>query len=530
MYLLLPLFLQGLFPSRGYARSIPSTKICCADVPAPRVPGAVILSITREEKRNLSISAVPPTLSQNVTNLDVCEITVTLQHKGSNDEVNVQTWLPLHGWNRRFLGVGGGAWAAGLGAIDLALPASQGYAVSSTDAGLSGSPLTPAAWALKADGTVNYDLLENFASRSIHDMAIVGKSVTADFYGRPARSSFWNGCSTGGRQGIQAAGKYPNDFNGILAGSPAIYWTEYVVAELWPQVVMKEEGYYPTNCELDGIVKLAVASCDKRDKIRDGVIDDPFQCNFDPFRVIGKKVECDEGQIAITHQAASIVRKIWDGPTSPSGEKLWYGLPIGASLVALANTTSTISGTNGQGVSFGVADAWARYFVKADPDFDTASLDSQGLTNLFYESKTKFGSIMDSSNPDLRPFKKAGGKLIVWHGLSDQLIFPQDSIRYLKEVEKVMGGEIRTRDFFRLFLAPGVDHCGYGPTSGAVPSSPFESLVSWVEKDHIPAALEAETLANASTHFTRKICSYPLVAKYRGYGDVSVSKSYTCVK
>ncbi|KAF7550751.1 hypothetical protein G7Z17_g5504 [Cylindrodendrum hubeiense] len=502
----------------------------CSEIPAPHVLGATIASIDSAIRTNFSVQSSPPTLAQDIVNLNVCEVNVTLTHTGSSDHVLVQTWLPLKSWNKRFVAIGGGAWAAGLGAIDLALPASQGYAVSSTNAGLSGNPLSPDLWALKEDGTVNFELLENFASRSIHDMAVVGQAVAASFYGRPVKTSLWNGCSTGGRQGLVAAQKYPEDFDGILAGAPAIYWTEYVVAELWPQVVMKEEGYYPSNCELDGIVQAAIRACDNKDKVKDGIITSPFNCKFDPFTAVGTMAQCGEEQVEITSQGAAIVRKIWDGPKTPSGERLWPGIPIGASFAALAYTTTEANGVNGTGVPFFLADAWVRYFVKENPEFDTTSLDSAQLVELFYESKSKFGSIMDSADPDLSKFKKAGGKLLVWHGLADQLIYPQDSIRYLQEVEQIMGGEVATKDFFRLFLAPGVDHCGFGPTPGAVPTAPFNALLSWVENGVVPEILEAETLPNSTAHFTRKICRYPLVAKYRGRGDRAAAKNYVCVK
>jgi hypothetical protein len=499
-------------------------------VKAPHVPGAIVVSTSTAVRTNFTVPAFQPTLKVDVTGLNFCEVNVTLNHHGADDRVLVQTWLPLEGWNERFIAIGGGAWAAGLGAPDLAFPASQGYAVSSTNAGLTGTPYSPAPWALKPNGKVNRDLLENFASRSIHDMAIVGQKVTASFYGRSARARFWSGCSTGGRQGLEAAQKYPKDFDGILAGAPAIYWTEYVIAELWPLVVMKEAGFYPSNCELAGVVQQAIAACDEKDKVKDGVIADPFHCKYDPMRAVGVTVECETGgQVTITKETASIVSKIWKGPVGQDGKKIWDGVPIGASLAGLAGTTTEVNGTSGTALPFSVAADWAKYFVKADPKFDTTALDTKAFTKLFQESKHKLSSIIESADPNLSRFAKAGGKLLVWHGLADQIIFPQDSVNYLHEVEKTVG-PLHTSDFFRLFLAPGVDHCGYGPTPGAVPSSPLDALVSWVEDGIAPESLEAETLPQSPHSFTRKICRYPLVAKHSPCSDPSVASSYTCVE
>ncbi|KAF4434874.1 feruloyl esterase B precursor [Fusarium acutatum] len=501
----------------------------CNDITLPIVPGATIRSVNSRIYRDYSVPALPPTLVQNVTHLNFCEVNVTLSHWNEDDIVLVQTWLPLNNWNSRYLAVGGGAWAAGLGKFDLALPASQGYAVSSTNAGLSGNPIDPSAWALKPDGTVNHGLLKNFASRSVHDMAVVGKAVAASFYEVPATKAYFNGCSTGGRQGLAAAQQYPDDFDGILAGAPAIYWSEYVIAELWPQVVMKDVNYYPSTCELDAFVSAAVESCDGKDGVADGVITEPLTCEYDPFTLVGQTIECGNESIVISQLAASIVSKIWRGPTGSRVNSLWYGMPKGASLAALA-ATKTVNGTI-TGAPFFVADTWVRNFVKADPSFDTSQLNVAGFEKLFSESQHRFGHIMDSSDPSLHRFRTAGGKIIIWHGLSDQLIYPQDSIRYFKEVQKKCKSKGKSEDlgnFLRLFLAPGVDHCGFGQSAGAVPKDPFGALLAWVEDEKPPHTLDAHTKPDALTQFSRKICRYPAVAKYKGRGNTNDSKNYIC--
>ncbi|EMT66649.1 Tannase/feruloyl esterase [Fusarium oxysporum II5] len=521
------LSLVGLGGLARRAAAIPVES--CNDITPPIVPGAIIRSVKSRIYRDHSVPAFPPTLLQNVTHLNICEVNVTLSHWNEDDTVLVQTWLPLGNWNSRYLAVGGGAWAAGLGQFDLALPASQGYAVSSTNAGLSGNPIDPSDWALKPDGTVNYGLLKNFASRSVHDMAVVGKAVTSSFYKVPAKKAYFNGCSTGGRQGLAAAQQYPSDFDGILAGAPAIYWSEYVIAELWPQAVMKDANYYPSTCELDAFVSAAVESCDGKDGVTDGVITEPFTCKYDPFTLVGQRTECGKESIVISQIAASIVSKIWRGPTDSRGKSLWYGMPKGASLAELA-AMKTVNGTT-TGAPFFVADTWARNFVKTDPSFDTSQLDIAGFEKLFSQSRDRFGHIMDSSDPNLHPFKKGGGKVIIWHGLSDQLIYPQDSVRYFREVERNFKSKGKDEDlgnFIRLFLAPGVDHCGFGKSAGAVPTNPFGALLAWVEDEKPPHTLDAHTKADALTQFSRKICQYPAVAKYKGRGNTNDSKNYIC--
>lgn len=519
LVIVLSLFLAATNANTGGFQS-------CTAIKAPNVPGAKIISVDGREKRNFTISASPPLLPKGVSNLSICEVNITLTHPGANDSVLVQVWLPLSSWNGRFVAVGGSGWAAGLGALTLAPVVAQGFAAASTDAGLSGDPYSPSSWALKENGEINWELLTNFASRSVHDMAVVAKEVTAKYYGAAAKYSYWNGCSTGGRQGLMAAQKYPKDFDGILAGAPAISWSEYVVAEHWPQVVMKEEGIFPSQCELNGVVQAAVAACDELDGVKDNVITDLASCGFDPFTTVGVKIQCEK-EVTITHPVASVVRKIWDGPKTAAGARLWYGLTAGAPLDSLANTT-VVNGTR-MGNPFFVSDAWIRYFLKADPKFDVSTIDSAGLKELFFESASKYSNLIDSTNPDLSGLRQSGGKLLVWHGEADQLIFPQGTTRYRHLVEKVMGDKWRVDEFFRLFLAPGVDHCGLGTTPGAVPSDPFRALMSWVENGTAPDTLSAATLPTAKVHFTRKICLYPSVSKYRGTGDPNASESYDCV-
>jgi hypothetical protein len=478
----------------------------CSIIRLPAISGASIISVESVERRNYTVPATPPLLLKDVSNLDVCEVRVTLSHTGADDKVVVLVWLPLNNWNGRFTAVGGSGWAAGLGSLSLAPVASQGFAVASTDAGLSGDPSSPAAWALGKNSEVNNELLKNFASRSIHDLAIVGKSVTASYYGKHASYSYWNGCSTGGRQGLVAAQEYPEDFDGILAGAPAIYWPTYVIAEQWPQVVMKEANVYPSQCELQAFTKAAIEACDTLDGVSDNVISRLDACKFDPFSIVGSTVQCEGKQTTLTRAMASVVQKIWEGPKTDSGVPLWYGLTFGAPLDYLANTT-VVNGTR-TGLPFFINDGWIRYFVKANPSFDMSSIGYSELIQLFSESSTKYDHIIGSANPDLSGLQKSGGKLLVWHGDADQLIFPQGTIRYRQQVEKSIGGGSKADRFFRLFLAPGVDHCGLGSTEGAVPSDPFGSLISWVEQGEAPEYLLAAKTDAAGQVIMQQIQRY----------------------
>ncbi|KAF2099399.1 tannase and feruloyl esterase [Rhizodiscina lignyota] len=512
----------------SFAHPLSHHALSCADIRLPHIPGAKVIDVQYDEKRNHTVPETLPFLPETVSGLNICEVIVTLSHPGANDKVSVQVWLPIGTWNGRFVGTGGQGWAAGLGDLALAPFAAEGFAVASTDAGLPYNPESPQAWALDTSGHVNIGLLTNFASRSVHDLAVVGKAVTASYYKNAANHSYWYGCSTGGRQGLVEAQKYPDDFDGILAGAPAIYWPEYVVAELWPQAVMNEAQVYPSQCELKWFTQTAIDACDELDGVKDGIINDPSKCKYNPSTAVGSKIKCDGKTTTVSTEVAEIVRKIWEGPGSLYGLPRWSGLTLGAPLDSLANTT--VSHGTHVGNTFFVPEGWIRYFVEADPDFDFSKVGYKDFDYIFQRSVAKYESLIGSDNPNLSGFQKSNGKLLMWHGLSDQLIFPQDSARYYQEVDKYGGRSSNVDDYLRLFLAPGVDHCGAGTTPGAIPSDPFGALISWVENGTAPEALSAVTPATAREQFTRKICRYPLVEKYRGHGKVDSAESFDCVE
>lgn len=451
-----------------------------------------------------------------------CDVTVTVTHPGAGDHVTVKVSLPQNraAWNGRFQATGGSAYLAG----DVSDPAAalvsavkSGYAAAATDAGVGQSPGDVSAWALTPGGRVNTPLLKDFASRSMHDMAVIGKAVTATFYGTAARYAYWNGCSTGGRQGYMEAQEHPTDFQGILADAPAVNWDRFAVATLWPQVVFNEEKTYPTQCELDAFNTAAVTACDTLDGVADGIIDNPQDCAWDPGQLIGTTVICDGQPLTITPAVADVVRKIWAGPVSPTGRALWYGPNKGASFSYLASA----------GTPFVVADQWVKFFVEHHPLFDTKTVTYEQFAQIFRESQRSYNEIIGTDDPDLSGFAASGGKLLTWQGQADQLVPTQGTVDYRERVEQAMGGTKRVDQFYRLFLLPGVEHCGGG--SGLQAADPLGALVNWVEKGQAPRTLAVSGPdANGKTAH-RDICSYPQQTRFAGHGDVAAASSYRCV-
>ncbi|KAE8549596.1 hypothetical protein EYB25_008118 [Talaromyces marneffei] len=518
------IIISSLFSAALAAMPMPH-RTNCSHLSAPHVPGAKVLSITATERWNYSVPATPPFLLSPVQNLDICDVTVFLTHSGAQNQATVKVWLPLQDWNGRFQANGGSAYVTGEFDLTLGPTVKDGYSAASTDAGLGFNFTSPGSWALNADGSVNFDALADFSYRSVHDMAIVGKELTRQFYGTRPEYSYWNGCSTGGRQGMAAAQRYPELFDGILAGAPAINWAKYVVAEQWPQVVMHQDQTFPSTCELNFFSDAAIKECDEMDGVKDGIITDPGKCSYDPLKSVGQVVQCNGQNIIITNSTATVVKKALQGPLDHTGQPLWYGLNVGASLDSLVNTTTDANGTR-TGYPFFVNDQWIKYFLARDPDYNTEQIDYGTFFDLFWQSYTEYDGIIGIDDADLSSFHHQGGKLLMWHGLSDQLIFPGGTIDYRERVEHRMGGAKKTNDFFRLFLAPGVDHCGAGTTIGATPDDPFKALVNWVEHGEAPDLISATV--NDATKAERIVCAYPQIATYQG-GDPKCAASFRCV-
>jgi hypothetical protein len=495
---LLPLLALVVFAGPASATS------SCGGLATPAVPGAQVVSLTAEELHDFVVPPGPFT-PEPIEVPPFCRVLMTLTHPGANDTVTVAVWLPLTGWNGRFQGTGGAGYAAGFFDFTLASAMNGGYAAAATDAGVPLNPADPSEWA------DDPELLTNFASRSLHDMAVAGKAVTGDFYDRPAAYSYWNGCSTGGRQGLMSAQRYPTDYDGIMAAAPAINWTRFVVAEQWPQVVMSELGNHPTQCELEAFNTAAVAACDGLDKVTDGIIAGPERCRYNPYDLVGTTILCNGQEVTISQADAAVVARIWAGPG------VWSGLPKGTPFLGIANTTP--DGT--AGVPFSISDNWLKHFLVRDPSFDTSTLTYADWYRLFAQSQAEYGTTIDTSNPNLTAFRAAGGKMITWHGEADELIFPAGTTNYWHRVDAATPG--RAEDFFRVFMAPGVGHCfgGIGP----VPTDPLAAVVAWVETGKAPETLPART-----EQVTRNLCRYPLVSRYNGTGNPNDASSYRCAR
>lgn len=466
-------------------------------------------------------SYTPPG-SESLTGLPAfCNVSV-VQRDASGNPMNIAVWLPTSSWSHSFQGVGGGGYSCGISWSALASAIQSGYAAASTDCGHSDST---GAFALNPDNSLNTALIDDFASVGIHDMTVDGKAVTETYYTNTLRYTYFNGCSTGGREGLMEAQRYPTDYNGIVSGAPAINWTKFIPAEIWPELVMMQNNDFLPTCKENAFTESVVEACDANDGVTDGVISDLADCHWNPAKLVGTKTPCG----VITATDAAVVSKIWGGPTDVKGKQLWYGLEPGASFSGLAGTTTDSSGVTTPSPFF-IAVAWLADWLQQDPTFDWTTVTYSTFVTLFDQSVKEFSSTIATDNPNLSKFQANGGKIIIWHGLADQLIFPQGTINYYQRVESTMGGARNTGTFARLFLAPGAQHCA--SAAGPAPSDPLSALVKWVQKGKAPSTLAADVVDPATGVTTKStiLCPYPTVAKYRGHGSTDDAANFSCRK
>lgn len=473
-----------------------------------------------------------------------CNVQLTVNNPPSDDAVHIGVFLPTFTWNGRFLGTGGGGFVAGIpgNACFLANIVAQktcalqsGYATAATDAGHGSSLPEDGSFALNPDGTLNRQLIDNFGYLSIHQMTTRAKTVIAEYYGTRPEFSYFFGGSNGGRQALTEAQRYPDDYDGIVAAAPAVSWTKLFPAQLWNSLIMEWADHAVPVPKLTAITNAAVGSCDARDGVKDRIISHWRQCRFDARTVVGEKTPAG----AITTVDADIVNKLWEGPRGPQGEPLWHGLPHGTPLTQLVETKP--DGTTVPALS-PLWESWFKYWLERDPDLDWRTITYDRFLRYFHQSVGEFNDVMGADDPDLRPFRDAGGKLVLWHGTYDPLIPPQGTINYYDRVTRRSGGPAKTRDFARLFIAPGAAHVGSGagpaPANAGLPvpgqGSALRAVIDWVEHGKAPKQLlgvtdpEMPTNSHGDLTMTRPLCLDPHTARYKGHGNVNDASNFTC--
>jgi hypothetical protein len=481
-----------------------------------------------------------PHASPPIPNLPAfCEVSMVVE-----PAINIEIWLPLpSAWTNRFQGVGGGGYAGTITWTGLATAVEAGYATASTDTGHSAfapnNGVGGGGFALNQPAdTLNVGLITDFAERSELELARKGKALTRAFYGTGPRFSYWTGCSTGGRQGWIMAQRHPEEYDGYLTGAPAFNWDRFIPAELWGQVVMKDEVGAPISpAKLNAVTNAAVAACAAKSGDgtlpTDAFLADPRLCTYNPAQMSCSAQSSNPN--CLTSQEVGAVSKIWDGPRDAHGRRLWFGLDRGASLAGLDGA-----------FPFPIATDHFAYWLHQNPSFDWHTVTESSFSKDFFSSESKFEDVIGTDSTDLDEFIEHKAKNITYHGTADQLIFSRGTTNYFERLRKRYGAQ-KVDEFARLFRAPGMGHCigGAGANSfGNVFAGPpvssdpqhdiFKALVDWVEFGIPPEQIIATKFVNdnpaSGIAFTRPLCVFPKIASYKGTGNPAAAENWTCVK
>ena len=431
--------------------------------------------------------------------------------------VRFEVWLPLDQWSGRFEVVGNGGMAGTISYSAMGGALRRGNATASTNTGHITQPNGgfDASWALNRP-----DLIEDFGHRSIHVTTVYGKQVVREFYGKSADHAYYVGCSKGGGQGLMEAQRYPDDFDGIVAGDPAYNWTRlYTGAHLYYAAsTLKDSESYIQPAKIKILADAVNRACDAKDGLTDGVLDDPLACHFDP-----QVLACKEGEdtgTCFTPKQVKAVKDIWAGAKDDHGKLIFPGLVPGGEAGA-GGWQSWITGSEPyRATHWRAADGFFRFMVMGDPNYDAMTFDydrDKGTLD-------RLAPMLDAVDPNLRPFERRGSKLILYHGWSDPDISPLNTIRYYKAVEQATGPT--TSNFARLFLVPGMQHCGGGPGTDSFDA--VAAIERWVEKGVAPSQIVASHSTHGVVDRTRPLCPYPQMAIFSGKGNVNDAASFTC--
>jgi Tannase and feruloyl esterase len=461
---------------------------------------------------------------------EFCRIVAHAKPSADSD-IPIEVWMPLAGWNGKLIGLSNGGFAGQIDFRSLGASIAKGYAAAATDTGHSGSPID-ASWALG-----HPEKVVDFGHRGIHEMTLIAKLVVQQYFGSAPRRSYFTGCSDGGREALMEAQRYPDDYDGILAGAPANFWTGLLsLAVVDTQALTASPASFIPPAKIPTIANAVLAACDKLDGVADGILNDPRQCHFDPA-----SIECkagDNSDKCLTTAQVSALKQIYAGMQDSKGRTIFPGYLPGAEeggggwqvwITGPAPVKSAMA-------SFGIGYYSNMVYEKSDWTYKSFTVDG-GLQ----AAKEKTAAALDAVNPDLTPFRTGGGKLILYHGWDDPAIPALNSVNYYQDVIAKMG-RADTDSFARLYMVPGMQHCGggtgpdnFGASVGALSDDPehnvLVALENWVEKGTAPTIIIATKTAagpEGAATMTRPLCPYPQSAKYKGSGDPNRAENFVC--
>jgi feruloyl esterase len=428
-----------------------------------------------------------------------CRVAATLKPSTDSD-IKMELYLPAENWNGKFEMEGNGGWAGsiqGIGAMQAALR--EGYATSATDTGHTGG-----------DGMFalgHPEKITDFAYRAVHETVVKSKLLIKAYYGKDPEYSYWNGCSTGGRQGLVEVAKFPDDFDGVVAGAPANPHIHLHAAGVERAIELIDNNAPLTQAKVEALHKAILDQCDAIDGVKDGLIGDPTKCKFDPASMLCKGATSDN---CLTQAEVQTVKIEFGDIKTKKGEVIWTGYEPGSELqVASFRSVPTAPGGGWDSIRILGHQDTNYDWHKFDLDADVALADKAGI---------------DALTSDLSAFKKHGGKLLLYHGWADPGIPPGHTVMFYESVLDKMGKQ--QDDWMRLFMVPGMQHCSGGP--GTDQFNKMAALERWREGNQAPAQIVADHVSGGQVDMSRPLCPYPQVAVYKGTGSTNDAASFSC--
>lgn len=515
--------------------------VMCAMLIAGPAAAATCKSLAGLKLPNTSITAAqaveasaftPPGAAPAATALALrafCRVQGLIQ-PSSDSHIEFEVWLPASGWNGKYLGVGNGGFAGSINYTGhpasndpgLAQALATGYAASSTDTGHKAGA-TDAKWALG-----HPEKIVDFGYRAVHETAEQSKAIIRAFYGEGPKHSYFSSCSNGGRQALMEAQRFPADYDGIIAGAPADSFTHILAAfTLDIQATEADPANYIAAAKLPAIESAALSTCDALDGLKDGIIDDPRKCHFDPGTLLCKGAESDG---CLTQVQVAALKKIYAGARTSKGEQIYPGYQPGGET-GPGGWTAWFTGTvPGTGAQHAFSTQGGAYLIFQNANWDYRAFNPSRDVKIADET---MGQRLNATDPNLKEFKNRGGKLVLYHGWSDAALAPTGTIDYYNSVSSKMGRK-EADGFTRLYMVPGMQHCGGGPGPNSFRLPMTVALEQWVEQSSAPEKIIAtkfKTDGNPASGVarTRPLCPYPQVAQYSGSSSIDDAANFSCV-
>lgn len=484
--------------------SRPAEAASCVELAQLILPGTTITSAAVAPAGTFKpAAATAATQALYVRLPEFCRVAATLR-PSSDSDIKIEVWLPS-AWNGKFQAVGNGRWAGSIPYAAMANALAAGYATAGTDTGHTGDT---AAFAVG-----HPEKVIDLGYRAVHEMTVQAKAMINSFYGRTPQFSIWNGCSTGGRQGVTAAVRYPSDFDGVIAGAPAVNWMNLHAGRMAANRAANRTDAAGIPPDKYGVLHAAVlAACDGTDGVKDGVVGNPLACRFDP-----KVVQCKGTDKAncLTKAQVESARAIYAPVLDPrTSQVVLPGLPPGTerdwATAAAARPVAT------------ALEAF-KYIVFESPNWDPVSFNP--ATDIERTLRADRNDVLNSSSTDLKAFFDRGGKLLMYHGWADAQVTPLNSIDYFKKVVARFGQQV-VGTSIQLYMVPGMGHCLGG--QGTDVFSKVDALEQWMSSGVAPERIVAAHVTKGVTDRTRPLCPYGRVARWTGTGSTDDAANFVC--